>query len=75
MSDEIKELQKQLIELRSEIAVLKDSISKCRSDLDAFRNQDVKIADLNERVRFAMEHIADELEVSLFSLFDPVGKR
>ena len=75
MSDEIKELQKQLIELRSEIAVLKDSISKCRSDLDVFRNQDVKIADLNERVRFAMEHIADELEVSLFSLFDPVGKR
>jgi predicted nucleic acid-binding Zn-ribbon protein len=75
MSDEIKELQKKVIELRSEIAVLKDSITKCRSDLDAFRNQEAKINNLNERVRFAMEHIADELEISLFSLFDPVGKR
>ena len=75
MSDEIKEMKKELTELRSEIAVLKRSVENCRSDLDAFRNQESKINDLNERVRHAMEHIADELEVSLFSLFDPVGKR
>tara|TARA_B100000214_G_C23920526_1_gene605818 strand:+ start:532 stop:762 length:231 start_codon:yes stop_codon:yes gene_type:complete len=73
--DKIKELKKELTELRSEIAVLKRYIENCRSDLDAFRNQEAKINNLNERVRFAMEHIADELEVSLFSLFDPVGKR
>ena len=30
-----------------------------------------RINDLNERVRFAMEHIADELKIPLFSLFDP----
>ena len=29
-----------------------------------------RIADLNERVREAMQHIANELEVSLYSLYD-----
>ena len=75
MSDEIKELKKQLTELRSEIVLLKKYFERCRSDLDAFRNQEDKIDDLNNRVRFSMEHIADELEISLFSLFDPVGKK
>ena len=72
---EIKALDKRISELKSEIDVLKKDIVNLRSDLDPIQNQDAKIADLNERVRFAMEHIADELEVSLFSLFDPVGKR
>ena len=34
-------------------------------------NSGDRIADLNERVRFSMEHIAGELKVPLFSLFDP----
>ena len=75
MSDEIKELKKELIELRSEIAVLKRSIENCRSDLDAYRNQETKINDLNERVRDAMSHIANEFDVSLFSLFDSGYRR
>ena len=75
MSDEIKDLKKELTEIRSEIAVLKRSIENCRSDLDAFRNQESKINDLNERVRHAMEQISNEFDVSLFSLFDPVMKR
>tara|TARA_Y100000356_G_C11244588_1_gene283165 strand:+ start:562 stop:789 length:228 start_codon:yes stop_codon:yes gene_type:complete len=75
MSDEIKDLKKELTEIRSEIAVLKRSIETCRFDLDAFRNQESKINDLNERVRHAMEQISNEFDVSLFSLFDPVMKR
>ena len=50
---------------------VKDLERKLEFFINAFNlSSGDRIADLNERTRQAMEHIANELNVSLFSLFD-----
>lgn len=62
MSDKkIRDLEKRVKDLERKLEFFINSFNLSTGD---------RIADLNERVRQAMEIIADEQQVSLFSLFD-----
>lgn len=57
----IRDLEKRVKDLEHKLEFFINSFNLSTGD---------RIADLNERVRQAMEIIADEQQVSLFSLFD-----
>ncbi len=57
----IRDLEKRIKDLERKLEFFINSFNLSTGD---------RIADLNERVRQAMEIIADEQQVSLFSLFD-----
>tara|TARA_B100001142_G_C14179287_1_gene595505 strand:- start:500 stop:706 length:207 start_codon:yes stop_codon:yes gene_type:complete len=62
MSDKkIRDLEKRVKDLERKLEFFINSFNLSTGD---------RIADLNERVRQAMQLIADEQQVSLFSLFD-----
>jgi len=58
----IRDLEKRVKDLERKLEFFINSFNLSTGD---------RIADLNERVRQAMQLIADEQQVSLFSLFDP----
>jgi len=57
----IRDLEKRVSDLERKLEFFINSFNLSTGD---------RIADLNERVRQAMQLIADEQQVSLFSLFD-----